>query len=43
MTTKLQVVFYSMYGHVYRMAEALEKSGAKTARPYSTVAFATVT
>ena len=23
MTTKLQVVFYSMYGHVYRMAEAV--------------------
>jgi NAD(P)H:quinone oxidoreductase type IV len=23
MTTKIQVVFYSMYGHVYRMAEAV--------------------
>jgi len=23
MTTKIQVVFYSMYGHVYRMAEAI--------------------
>ncbi|PZP52787.1 MAG: NAD(P)H:quinone oxidoreductase, partial [Azospira oryzae] len=22
MTTKIQVVFYSMYGHVYKMAEA---------------------
>jgi NAD(P)H dehydrogenase (quinone) len=23
MTAKIQVVFYSMYGHVYRMAEAV--------------------
>lgn len=23
MTTKIQVVFYSMYGHIYRMAEAI--------------------
>lgn len=33
MTTKIQVVFYSMYGHIYRMAEAIaegarEMSGA---------------
>ncbi|MDY0385489.1 NAD(P)H:quinone oxidoreductase [Trichlorobacter sp.] len=29
MTTKLQVVFYSMYGHVYRMAEAIAE-GARS-------------
>ena len=23
MATKIQVVFYSMYGHVYKMAEAV--------------------
>ena len=23
MTVKVQVVFYSMYGHIYRMAEAI--------------------
>jgi len=28
-TTKLQVVFYSMYGHVYRMAEAIAE-GARS-------------
>ena len=28
MTTKVQVVFYSMYGHIYRMAEAVA-AGAK--------------
>jgi NAD(P)H dehydrogenase (quinone) len=34
MTTRIQVVFYSMYGHIYRMAEAVaegarEVSGAE--------------
>lgn len=29
MTTNIQVVFYSMYGHIYQMAEAVVK-GAKT-------------
>ena len=29
MATKLQVVFYSMYGHVYRMAEAIAE-GARS-------------
>jgi NAD(P)H:quinone oxidoreductase type IV len=29
MPTKIQIVFYSMYGHVYRMAEA-EAEGART-------------
>jgi len=29
MTTKLQVIFYSMYGHVYRMAEAIAE-GARS-------------
>jgi hypothetical protein len=28
MSIKIQVIFYSMYGHVYRMAEA-EAEGAK--------------
>lgn len=30
MSTKVQVIFYSMYGHVYRMAEAVAE-GAKNA------------
>ena len=25
MTTRIQVVFYSMYGHVYRLAEAVSE------------------
>ena len=29
MTTKLQVVFYSMYGHVYRMAEAIAEGARR--------------
>ena len=43
MTTRIQVVFYSMYGHVYRQVsvyqvpelvpdDILEKTGAKAAR-----------
>ncbi len=29
MKTKVQIIFYSMFGHIYRMAEAVEK-GVKT-------------
>jgi hypothetical protein len=28
MTTRIQVVFYSMYGHVYRLAEAVSAGAA---------------
>ena len=30
MTTRIQVIFYSMYGHIWQMAEAVAK-GAKEA------------
>ena len=31
MTTKIQVVFYSMYGHIYRMAEAVAEGAREVA------------
>jgi len=31
MTTKVQVIFYSMYGHVYRMAEAIAAGAREVA------------
>jgi hypothetical protein len=31
MATKIQVVFYSMYGHIYRMAEAIVAGARKVA------------
>ena len=30
MATKIQVVFYSMYGHVYKMAEAVVSGARET-------------
>ncbi|KTD19901.1 NAD(P)H:quinone oxidoreductase [Legionella londiniensis] len=29
MTTKIQIIFYSMYGHVYQMAEAIKEGAQK--------------
>jgi NAD(P)H dehydrogenase (quinone) len=31
MATKIQVVFYSMYGHIYKMAEAIAAGGREAA------------
>jgi hypothetical protein len=31
MATRIQVVFYSMYGHVYRLAEAVSAGARKVA------------
>ncbi|MBV8054536.1 MAG: NAD(P)H:quinone oxidoreductase, partial [Deltaproteobacteria bacterium] len=31
MATKVQVIFYSMYGHVYRMAEAVAAGAREVA------------
>src|SRR5258707_13484010 len=31
MTVKVQVVFYSMYGHIYRMAEAIAEGAREVA------------
>ncbi|GIX27387.1 MAG: hypothetical protein KatS3mg123_1268 [Burkholderiales bacterium] len=33
MTTKIQVVFYSMYGHVYKMAEAVAAGAREVEGP----------
>ena len=32
MTTKVQVVFYSMYGHIYRLAEAIAAGAREVAQ-----------
>jgi NAD(P)H dehydrogenase (quinone) len=38
MTTKVQIVFYSMYGHIYKMAQAIEE-GARQIKEVETEIF----